>query len=221
MKIAVITPTRGDRPQLLAQCKKYVDRQTIQATHFVIDDPPIDPNKRDIGHRIRIGLERARDAGCHVAAIFEDDDWYSPTYLERQIGAWANAGCPRIFGVTETIFYHVGMRRWCRLLHRDRASLCGTMIRPDDVLKTGGLQWDMVFVDTMLWSRFFDPNFLAPGPAEKLFVGIKHGVGLSGSGHHRNNPNLFASEDLNGCWLRSVVGEKDFEFYDPMFRPQT
>lgn len=219
MKIGCITPTRGDRPEFLERCKLYVARQTIQATHYIVDDPPADPNVRDIGLRVRTGIQRAKKDGCDVVAVIEDDDWYSSTYLEQQIRDWSKAGCPLLWGVKQTIYYHVGIRKWSRLDHTIRSSLCAMLIRTDVIDK---YKWedDCVYLDMKLWATIYkarpDLRQLSNGPAEKRFVGIKHGTGLCGGAGHRESYR-YQYSDYDGRWLKSVVGPDDYPFYESLY----
>lgn len=220
MRVAVITPDRSDRPAFLDQCKKYVRHQTIEVPHFIVDDPAIDPTKPDIGRRIRLGLERAREAGCDVAAVFENDDFYSPRYLELQLHDWSNAGSPLIWGIQQTIYYHVGIRKWRRLDHPHRSSLCAMLIRTDILDK---FRWSdtSVYLDLWLWHNVHGnkkARNLSGGPAERRFIGIKHGTGLCGGAGHRTTYK-YTHSDPDGRWLRSIVGEDNYTFYQSMFDP--
>jgi hypothetical protein len=100
MKVSVITPT-GGRPIAFELCELWMSRQTKQPDEWiVVDDFPIatkctrnqhvirrtpfwSPNS---GHTLQLNLiEAFKIVTGDIILIMEDDDWYSPFYIENMV----------------------------------------------------------------------------------------------------------------------------------------
>jgi len=109
----------------MALCRKYLKAQTLQPDEWIIGDetngslppwkrPP--PGKRRgvkdrVWHVYKMLMKRAVERG-HTRIIFmEDDDWYSPTYLETRVREMETA--PAVTG-KRALHWHVGIKayRW-------------------------------------------------------------------------------------------------------------
>jgi glycosyltransferase involved in cell wall biosynthesis len=217
MKVAVLIPTRGDRPRFLENCLRMINNQTRKPDHvLVVDDAPVNSSK-DITWRYRIGYDRLRGQNFDVIALIEDDDWYSPQYLEKMLLTWENAGRPHLFGTTYTIYYHIGVLGYFTMNHHQRSSAMNTLIKPDLNFK-----WcpdDEPFTDLHLWKTIPGKLFT---PEQLIGMGIKHGVGLCGGNSHsdrlhRYEKKYVGTPDPNREFLRSVVDEKSYSFYENYF----
>ena len=209
-KIIAVTPTRGDRPRLLDQCKYYIGRQTYPIyKHLIIDHPPKD-NEKDITLRFREGITQAFSEGADLVIIAEDDDWYHPDYVGQMVNGWESAGNPSTFGISYTYYYHLGISSFMFMKHPERASAFSTMVTKD-VLR---MKWPAdkdPFFDIVLWKQFKGKTMM---PDKILSLGIKgYAVGaLFGGMGHNSTWQAYRDKDADMSWLHNVVGE-DFEFY--------
>lgn len=209
MKIAVITPTRGDRPNLLQQCKKYVAEQTLQPfKHYIIDYTP-KSEACDLIPRIKEGLKQAKADGCDYIFIFEDDDFYHPEYIELYI----NKGLYDFdfIGVNSTFYYHLKTQQFVSIFHGNRASLFNTAFSIKAIDKFKWPNDDFANLDFELWkyaaTKISNAFFLDP----ILNIGIKHGIGKTGGSAHNENFE-YQQKDKNFELLAYHTG-KHFNFY--------
>lgn len=202
--IAVVIPDRGDRPEFMDHCRYLLSLQTMQpAIIEIVDYPPLNGVK-DITPRYRQGLKNAFAKGALVTFLWENDDWYSPTYIEQMIKGWIKAGSPSLFGIGYTTYYHLKQKKYRTLKHPKRASAMNTMISalhpltfPPD---------DDPFFDLHLWKT----GGITFSPKEIISIGIKHGVGLCGGKAH--NMDFKYKTEGNG-FLEKVVDQRSFAFY--------
>src|SRR6188768_3634196 len=100
-----ITPTRGDRPELLEFCKHQLKRMTVRPEHSYFIDYEPTANVVDLTPRIKEGIRRAQRDGFDQVFIIEDDDYYSPQYFEAMC---FNKNTPANFlGIQRTIYYNL------------------------------------------------------------------------------------------------------------------
>lgn len=208
MKIGVIIPDRGDRPEFLKNCIRMMERQTIQPyTIELIDDKP-ENSKCDITKRYRIGYDRLRNKGLDVIALIENDDWYSPVYLETMTKTWGEQGSPDIFGTNYTIYYHLKLKAWFKNLHNSRSSAMNTFIRPDMNFKW--CQDSEPYTDLHLWRNMKGKTFC---PMPVISIGIKHGSGLCGGRMHIDRLEKYINKDPHGTFLLNTMDAESYEFY--------
>jgi hypothetical protein len=211
MKIAVVVPTRGDRPEFITQCKKLIDRQTLKPDKVFFMDYPPESKAKDITQRIRRGVEKATKAGCDIAVFWEDDDWYHPTYIEWLVSEWKKNKRAAIFGVGETYYYNIAAKGRLHMRHQGRTSTFCTMISLP--FKGTWCNDDYPFLDMHLHKtgRVKTVNFNQGIKA----IGIKHGVGMCGGGGHyaRFKWDMIDSPAEN--WFKSVMDDQ-YSFYDAM-----
>jgi hypothetical protein len=91
MRIGVIIPDRGDRPEFLANCLRMLKRQTVKPVGIALINFPPTSNEKDITTRYRVGYSKWSASSCDVIALIENDDYYAPTYLEKMYKAWVAA----------------------------------------------------------------------------------------------------------------------------------
>jgi glycosyltransferase involved in cell wall biosynthesis len=216
MRIGVVIPTRGDRPEFLQNCLRMLSQQTLQPLCcLVVDEKVIPPSETyDITPRYRHGYnELSRFKYLDVIAFMEDDDYYAPNYLEIMSKAWAMHGCPELFGPRYTIYYHLKLKKYFRMYHDQRASAMATWIKPG-LNFTWPLDNDP-FTDQWLWLReyigikekvTFDPGRIA-------CFGIKHGMTMTGGNNHINHLHRYVNDDERMDWLDANTDWESFEFY--------
>ncbi len=218
IKVSTLTITRGDRPEMLSNMKRLMERQVLQPHGMVIvDDEPKSKKKKDITWRYRVGLQRVfeQHPDTDLVAFIEDDDYYGENYLLTMAGSFNLQHIkPALIGFEKTYYYH--LEAGVQVLdHPDRSSMfttCVTREVYDDMV------WpkdDYSFVDIEMWKQFRgllirEPrhNYLA-----ELAMGIKgYGEGdlFGGSGHSQLKRY---SKDNNMEFLKHVVDDESFEFY--------
>lgn len=220
MKVAVLIPDRGDRQTFLNNCLRMMKAQTLQPDLIeIVNDPP-QTDGCDITWRYRTGYDRLRNKGYDVIAFIENDDWYSPIYLETMVNAWVENGRPNLFGTNSTIYYHVKLKAYFTMYHTTRASAMNTLIVPD--LKFEWCKDSEPFTDSYLWQRL-KLNGKVIKPKELISIGIKHGEGLCGG--HMHNDRLFrftdyGTQDPLSNFLKEKMDPNSFEFYSNFYKTQ-
>jgi len=144
--------------------------------------------------------------GIDLVAFIENDDWYSPDYLETMWLEWHRAKCPDIFGTSYTIYYHIGIRKWFTMHHVHRSSAMSTVIRPHLPLS-----WPAdndPYTDLHLWRNVKGCTFT---PSKHICLGIKHGVGLCGGVNHIDAMHRYVNED-NGL-LADTLDPESLQWY--------
>ena len=210
MKIALIIPTRGDRPKFLKQCHKLIAKQTLQPTEVIVVDYAAKSGLKDITARYRKGVEKATKRGCDCAVFWEDDDWYHPTYLEWLVKEWTKHRRPQVFGVGETYYYNIAATARLYMNHPNRTSAFCTLINlpyrgswPDDHYAYLDMHFHKLgIVKTVTF------------PKNKILaIGIKHGIGLTGGGGHHARFRWDATGDEARKWFVKHMDE-EVAFYD-------
>lgn len=211
MKTGILIPTRGDRPRFLEFAKLQLKRQTRQPDEILIFDAPPQSDRPDITWRYRNGCRMLAERGVDVMLFWEDDDWYSPRYIENMVGAWEQNGRPDIFGLSGTIYYNIFTRKWAQFGHPGRASMMSTMMTARAL---EGLKWcadDYSFVDIHLWKTIKSRRDI--DVAVPWCIGIKHGIGLCGGGGHVNNWPSFKNFDPQFADLARFTDDPSVRFY--------
>lgn len=221
MKIGVIIPTRGDRPLFLGNCLRQLDTQTIQPDVIkVVDYAPRSLNA-DITQRYREGYDALRNQSLDGIFLIEDDDYYAPNYIDTMLGAWCDAGKPKIFGTDYTIYYNLRVNGYFTMHHPERSSAMSTLVKPDM-----DIEWcpdHEVFTDMHLWYKYFPIGEGAVfHPKNHICLGIKHGIGMCGGRSHTDRLFRYSTGDgiidssLN--FMRANMTPESFEFYSNYFK---
>ena len=208
IRIGVIIPDRGDRPAFLANCLRMMRGQTLRPVGIALMNFVPRSGDKDITVRYREGYDFWRGDACDVIALIENDDYYTPRYLETMAAAWDEAGRPDIFGTDRTIYYNLNERAWKVMHHSRRSSAMSTLIRPNLPL-TWPVDSDP-YTDIHLWqtvkgcTKHFDPP---------ICIGIKHGVGLCGGRMHVDQLERLEFKDPDHSQLRGWMDDESFNFY--------
>lgn len=207
IKIGVVIPTRGDRPEFFENCMRMLENQTVHVEWIQIMSYKPESDQKDITQRYRRGYEYfPDDCNVDVIAFIEDDDYYAPDYLETMVREWDAYGRPDIFGTNYTIYYHLKLKKYFTMNHPDRASAMNTLIKPG--LKIKWPADSEPYTDMALWSQIKGQTFK---PSKIISMGMKHGVGLCGGANHNDRLHRYKTDD-NG-FLKAHLDEKSFEFY--------
>lgn len=212
MKIGVIIPDRSDRPKLLANCLRMLNNQTVQSSEvYVVNEAPSSP-LCDITKRYRIGYDHFRNKGFDILFFIENDDWYSPTYIETMITEWKAQGKPDIFGTDYTIYYHIKLFAQFTMHHNTRSSAMSTIIKPD--LNFNWCVDHEPYTDMHLWTILKGKVFK---PQKHICLGIKHGTGLCGGRSHVDRLHRYKITDPDKSFLKSVMDADSYNFYTNYF----
>lgn len=209
MTLCAITPTRGDRPELLEHCKWQVSRMILKPDEHIIVDYPPKSAEKDLLARLRLGIAKAKEHGHEFAYVIEDDDAYNMHYLQRMYDPAFD-----FVGDDHTMYYSLRDNGYNIEHHPGRASLFTTGFR---ISALDGFDWNKlapnkVFVDIALW-EYARKKRLKRKYVDSGAVGIKHGIGLTGGiGHHQR----YRTFDNNWNVLASKVDSESLEFYKAM-----
>jgi glycosyltransferase involved in cell wall biosynthesis len=206
MKLLVITPDNGGRPDFIWQLRRMMNSQTRKPDLWFVVNYPQTLWPCDITQRYRYAYERFSDE-FDLILFMENDDFYHPEYIETMLSEWKKHGKPDIFGTNYTIYYHVRLRKWFTFHHTRRSSMMSTLIRTKL-----SIQWPVdgePYTDAHLWKQLNGVTF---EPEKHICLGIKHGLTPSGGAFHNDRLDRYVNDDENGEFLKSVTGD-NFDFY--------
>jgi hypothetical protein len=236
--ICIITLT-GDRPLALSLCDKWVSQQTRKPDQrIVVDDgkipmvptPIIDyirrePKPHDPAHTLNINmLEALKHVKCDNVVIFEDDDYYAPTYLEEMERQLVNGD---VVGIGHAKYYHLPSGGYSQQDNMGHASLAQTAFKASMIpfVESCAKQNDGHYLDVRLWlgsggsitGGEIPPSGHRVGKNGWIFkdnnqyVGIKGLPGRPGigTGHEKNT---YGNKDTNHIMLKKWI-PKDYQVY--------
>jgi len=219
-KVAVITPTRGDRPQLIRAWRKMMDYQTVRPDKVYLIDRKPKIEGEDQRERIHEGVELAKKDGITHIIIMEDDDYYPPDYIEKVLGAW---GTQHIIGGYYYPIYHLKDRN--RVVYNMDMKMNTGIVAPPlnstaftvkfwDSFMQGDFAYTERNLDLEMWKwaheintpyKFiYDPD---------LMISIKHGIGKVAGGNHSGIKEGCAVADNDMRWLTKAVHPDILEIY--------
>lgn len=213
VKVGVLIPTRGiERIEFIKNALRLVDYQTVKPHRIeVVGDPPAN-ELCDITYRYKKGYQRFSDVD--IIFFWEDDDWYASDYIEQMLIEWDKAGRPDIFGTIFTMYYHLKLKKYFKMNHHQRASAMNTMIKPNKDINWG--KDDNPYTDTWLWMQGQKLTQALYEPKTVKSIGMKHGIGMSGGKGHTDNFQRYLNDDHDMYWLRGIVDEESFKFYEEL-----
>lgn len=201
-KFCTITPTRGDRPELLEFCKHQLSRMTVKPDHSYFIDYKPESTSIDLVERVQKGVDLAKADGFEYVFIIEDDDAYPADYFSKfDIGEYS------FYGSEETWYYNIRSRTYNTFQHPLRSSL---FITGFAISALEGFNWYAPrnrFLDVAIWqlAERYPKQFVHPGA-----IGIKHNLGLcAGRGHVQ----LGKHSDSDLQWLKANTDKEQFKFY--------
>lgn len=212
MRIGVLIPTRGDRPELLGFATKQIEGQSRKPDEVIIIDEPPKNEKPDITYRYRIGCERLKNK-VDAILFWEDDDYYRHDYIERMERAFVERPSADIIGANSTVYYNIVTRKWAEFRHPGRASMFSTGIRTRSLDKLKWCEDSYSYTDLHLWKSLSGVAFDSPG---RIAIGIKHGIGLTGGGGHVSNWRAYDKYDPRYEDLLNMTDETAVNFYSSL-----
>lgn len=192
--VTLITPT-GDRPLPFSLCERWMQKQTFTgAVQWIVVDDGATPTHCTMGQQYVRRSPKSDDprhtlarnlleAIPHIAAekvlIVEDDDWYSPHYIQEMVRLLDEAD---LVGLTDQIYYRIKTREWKNCGNKRRASMCQTGFM-ESVISTfkAVCEADFRSTDLRLWRAWRGRKKLVSHDLKaKLSVGIKQQPGRGG-----------------------------------------
>jgi len=211
--VAVITCT-GDRQQAAKFNKYYMDRQTAKGFGWYLIDGP--------GTSYDLNLYRALarlHPNVEKILIVEDDDWYSPKWVEHAADALDEV---KIYGLRPITIYDVRTPSYTTYGEVKHASLCTTAFTRDllqlfmDCIDKVTARW----LDAFFWANAIGNNIPHrlddPKDVGDLVVGIKNMPGRPGLGYAHGGEG-FAHEDAAFTHLEKLIGQEDAFQYSRMY----
>jgi hypothetical protein len=204
---ATITPTRGDRPELLEFCKHQLSRMSVKPDKSYFIDYKPESQAIDLVERVKRGVAQASFDGFEHVFIIEDDDAYPINYFESfDIGNYS------FYGSEETTYYNLRSKTYSEFTHPRRSSL---FITGFHIPSLEGFNWYAPrsrFLDVSIWSHAdrHPSQFVKTGA-----IGIKHNLGLcAGKGHvMAGKYNDTSLEKLKAC-----TDAEQFGFYSDLIK---
>lgn len=232
MNLHLLTCTRN-RPEALNICAEYISRSTVRPTRWtIIDDGDGNTEHPTVGqthwlrrqrranepaHTLPLNLAYASAtsmldlSGNEVIVFWEDDDWYSPEYLEFVRNAFFDNERLLLFGQQRAPYYRIQAQEWAYMPNIEHSSLCATAMRltPETLVVFQAACADAAnpFVDIRLWNSI--SGFCKKCIEHPHVVGIKQMPGTpSTTMGWRGGP--FFHQDVEGSpVLHKWVGAKD------------
>lgn len=230
--VTLITCT-GARPEAFKLCAGYVARQTYKGPiqWIVVDDfnikatqiPPLPAHvklefvKAKTQWREGYNTQRSNMNEAlavtkgSLIAVIEDDDWYSPEYLEANL---AYLGAAKVVGETKNRYYNVKVPGYTVMGNTVHSSLASTVFRRellpvmDKAVNSGDFYFDIIF-----WRMVTDLNTARVFHNDTgLYIGIKGLPGKPGlTGSHRDSKNFMFDPEC--AKLKAWMGEADAAKY--------
>lgn len=238
----IITPT-GDRPQLFKLCKKYVLRQSLLPSQWVIIDDgkvPIEqkpvfnsigidyirrkPQEDDPKHTIRVNmLEALKHVKNDKVIIFEDDDWYHKDYCKELIKGLKDYD---LYGFGHTTGYHYLGSKYLQQTNITHTGLCMTAftdkVKPfikNICEKPENKKYQTMFLDLELWETYNGKKHIKKSERE-LFIGLKGLPGRRGQtiGHYFKDLPVYKNfDDENRSFLKNIIDEDIIDYDNLVF----
>lgn len=223
MKLTTVTCT-GNRQEAFVLCEKYVARQTIKPFQWIVLCDGDVPTKCTMGQQFIYcpevkGAEslskktqlllRSSLVKGDAIVFWEDDDFYSPTWLEFCENKLAHFD---LIGEGMATYYNVSGRWWYEHGNMTHSSLCSTAVsRKLFPILLQVAENPNPFIDARLWKavpakkKVFNP-FENPN-RKRLVVGMKGLPGRKGYGQGHVNKDPSAKDDLDLSKLKSLIGD--------------
>jgi len=194
-------------------CEQWMSRQTKQYDHWIVVDDGDQPTQTTLGQTV-IRRKRQQSEPLHTLhlnllsalplvkteklMIIEDDDYYSPLYIETMDKWLDNAS---IAGQGEAIYYNVKYKNYTKNRNKKHCSLCQTGLTYYNyyILKEI-CKKNPKFIDHELWRLAAGKRYIEL-TMPKLAVGIKAMPGRAGiaSGHVNMPTNDASLEKFKQC----------------------
>lgn len=230
---AIITPT-GDRISAFNRCVQMVCTQTVQPKEWIIVDDGMTPltdlmrlpdwatyvrrerGSDDPPHTLSVNvLEALKHVTCDRVVIVEDDDWYSPVYIEYLL---AHLDHHDMVGLNTIRYYHLLENYWKHGRPPKHTAFAQTAFKGaardhlEDVCKSNTSDIREKGIVDRYWWQTFEGNKKLLQDHPVLHVGLKGGFGRPGlaEGHKRTDPDY--KGDGQQVYLKQNLGADSFYY---------
>jgi len=213
--IGVLIPTQHKRDFFLEKSFEMLNRQTLQPDEvLVMDWEHKEETNVDLNWRYINGLIYLFNLGCECVALWEEDDYYSDDYLKNVITLYQQLGKPNLFGIRNTIYYHLGLKRFALLRHQGHSSAMSMVLGRGIFNECVPNEWDVDF-DYFLTRRIKNAIYVGLNDFTKnenvVNIGMK-GISESGTMGHKKESQIYHRNVKNSLYLSSVFDDKNLEF---------
>ena len=232
---AILTPT-GDRPAAFYRCLQMVAAQTVRPRQWVVvddgqvpltDQMPLPdwvsyvrraPVKGDPPHTLSVnvlaGLDHIRP---DTVLIFEDDDWYAPTYAEFML---SQMGEDLLIGLQPIRYFHLGLSGWIHGEPPQHTAFAQSAFRRghawDHLAAVCRTNFQAIRETGVLdrhWWQTVEGRHRIIREAPCLHVGFKGGFGRPGRAEGHRAGDLGYAPDPAAAYLDGTIGP-DRVIYD-------
>lgn len=230
MLVSLLTPT-GNRAAAFALCEKWIKNQTYKGSlqWLVVDDYLKDPTPFTCDQEVvkapvvwKPGLNTQRSnmlsllekVKGDIIFFIEDDDYYSPTYIETMLKLLETS---EIAGLSNSQYYHVKVPGYKFMGNYAHSSLCTTAIRKSQLVRLNrAIKSENFYIDIELYKYCKgDGVSLSLLANSDLSIGMK---GMNGKqGLSRGHTEDWYTEDVNLSVLKQWLGD-DHKYYLPFVK---
>ena len=182
--ITVITLT-GDRPLPFLLCQLWVSKQTVKPDQWIV----IDDGKNSLPTDLVIDCEyvkrrRATNEPFHTLIpnlkealnlikndkiiIFEDDEYYAPTYIERMSKLLDKY---EMVGIGRSKYYHLPTRLYFKHNNMNHGSFAQTAFKSSFIPELRTVIEGSPFIDLRMWAKIQDIQEHEITPRDNKFSG--------------------------------------------------
>jgi len=230
-KICCLTPT-GDRKDALNRSRFYFERSLLsQPVDWIVVDDGIDAynpggciylrrepdGPKSLDRQFIYAVNHLIDMEYTDIIIWEDDDWYSPTRIQKQCDALLLTD---LHGWTKAIYYNVKNRVWYQHMNNRHASFYESAMKIEIaqfLVRQIEIKRLYSFIDMELWEIQCNKQLAEP---DTHCIGIKGMPGRMGLGMGHTQGSNYISDyisDKDLTMLKKLIGEEDTNWYERFY----
>jgi hypothetical protein len=237
MKISIITLT-GGRDLAFKLCESWMKKQTLKPDEWIVVDDYKIPTKCTMGQKVirrepfwesgqmtleKNLLEALKIVTGDIILIIEDDDWYSPNYIENMVKKIEALSEGKPIGSSSIIagegiclYYNITNYTYYYFNNTNYASLFQTAFTKDLIPQINDLliKYDNhIYFDMHIWGELKQCNktvFLTKSPWSIGIKGLRGKRSINTFGH---DVKLSFLDEKYLYLLKKTIGEKDSNTY--------
>ena len=237
MKISVITLT-GGRKIAFTLCERWMKRQTLKPDEWIVVDDCEKPTKCKMGQKVirrepfwqrgqmtlqKNLLEALKVVTGDIILIIEDDDWYSPNYIENMVKKFETlsegkriGNSSLLIGEGISLYYNIRNYTYYYFNNMSYSSLFQTAFTKDLIPQINNLLIKYInhlYFDGRLWEDLGNCNkivFLTKSPWSIGMKGLQGKRVMHTFGH---NKELSFLDEKHFYFLEKMIGKTDAEIY--------
>jgi hypothetical protein len=237
MKISIITLT-GGRDLAFKLCESWMKNQTLKPDEWIVVDDYKIPTKCTMGQKVirrepfwesgqmtleKNLLEALKIVTGDIILIIEDDDWYSPNYIENMVKKFEALSEGKPIGSSSIIagegiclYYNITNYTYHYFNNTNYASLFQTAFTKDLIPQINDLlikYENHLYFDIHIWKELKQCNktvFLTKSPWSVGIKGLRGKRSINTFGH---DIKLSFLDEKYLYLLKKIIGEKDSNTY--------